>query len=54
MDQVRPQYPPPRRTDDRAPLDWPARSSSDPIRWRPRADPGQKQDTGDWNTAERD
>src|SRR4051794_27265288 len=23
------------------------RSSSDPIRWRPRADPGQKQDTGD-------
>src|SRR5205085_5225995 len=23
------------------------RSSSDPIRWRPGADPGQKQDTGD-------
>ena len=28
-------------------LDWPTCSSSDPIRWRPSADPGQKQDTGD-------
>jgi len=30
------------------------RSSSDPIRWRPRADPGQKQDTDDRITLERD
>ena len=41
-------------TDDRALLDWPACSSSDPIRWRPRADPGQKQDTGDRIKAQRD
>jgi transposase len=27
--------------------DWPACSSSDPIRWRPRADPGQKREAGD-------
>jgi hypothetical protein len=30
------------------------RSSSDPIRWRPRADPGQKRDTGDRIVLERD
>src|SRR5271169_5833190 len=47
MDQVRPHDTQRRRLDDRALLDWPTRSSSDPIRWRPRADPGQKQDTGD-------
>jgi len=35
-------------------LDWPTCSSSDPIRWRPRADPGQKRDTGDRITAQRD
>ena len=28
-------------------LDWPTGSSSDPIRWRPRADPRQKRDTVD-------
>ena len=28
-------------------LDWPTCSSSDPIRWRPGADPGQKKDPGD-------
>jgi transposase len=28
-------------------LDWSASSSSDPIRWRPRADPVQKHDPGD-------
>ena len=32
---------------DRASVRLAGRSSSDPIRWRPRADPGQKQDTGD-------
>jgi hypothetical protein len=35
-------------------LDWPTCSSSDPIRWRPSADPGQKQDTGDRIMAQRD
>ena len=30
--------------DDHAQLDWPASSSSNPIRWRPRADHGQKSD----------
>ena len=29
-------------------------SSSNPIRWRPRADPGQKQVPGDWDDAKRD
>jgi hypothetical protein len=30
-------------------LDWPASSTySNPIRWRPRADPGQKREFGDW------
>jgi len=29
------------------------RSSSDPIRWQPCADPGQKQDTGDRITLEK-
>src|SRR5262249_41193333 len=28
-------------------VDWPALSSSDPIRWRPRADPVQKHDPGE-------
>src|SRR5437588_9937840 len=28
-------------------VDWPALSSSDPIRWRPRADPEQKHDPGE-------
>ena len=40
--------------DDRAHIDWPTRSSSDPIRWRLRADPGQKQDTGNRIMAQRD
>jgi hypothetical protein len=48
MDQARPHVTQRRHThDDRALLDWPTCSSSDPIRWRPSADPGQKQDTGD-------
>jgi hypothetical protein len=29
-------------------------SSSDPIRWRPSADPGQKKDPGDGIKAQRD
>jgi hypothetical protein len=29
-------------------------SSSDPIRWRPSADPGQKKDPGDRIKAQRD
>src|ERR1700683_1000378 len=32
---------------DHVNVDWPALSSSDPIRWRPRADPVQKQDPGE-------
>ena len=35
-------------------LDWPTCSSSDPIRWRPGADPGQKKDPGDRIKAQRD
>ena len=35
-------------------LDWPTCSSSDPIRWRPSADPGQKRDPGDRIKAQRD
>ena len=31
-----------RGDNDHAQLDWPASSSSNPIRWRPRADHGQK------------
>ena len=33
------------RSCDHAHLDWSARSSSDPIRWRPRADPVQKRES---------
>jgi hypothetical protein len=35
-------------------LDWPTFSSSDPIRWRPSANPGQKRYTGDRIVARRD
>jgi hypothetical protein len=45
--QARPQEPKRRREDDRANADWPTCSSSETIRWRPCADPGQKRDTGD-------
>ena len=48
MDWVRPQVVP--WHHDHAYLDWPTHSSSDPIRWRPCADPGQKQELGDWMT----
>jgi transposase len=54
MDQARPHVTPRRRTDDRALLDWPTCSSSDPIRWRPSADPGQKRDPGGRIVAQRD
>ena len=53
MDRARPQQAKRRREDDRALLDWPTRSSSDTIRWRPSADPGQKRDTGDRISARR-
>jgi hypothetical protein len=48
MDQVRPHDPRRRRKDDRALLDWPTCSSSDPIRWRPGADQARhrRQDHG--------
>jgi len=51
MDQIRPHcYHRGADTDDRAQLDWSICSLSDPIRWRPGADPGQKQTpaTGLW------
>jgi len=47
MDQARPQQAKWRRKDDHALLDWPTCSSSDTIRWRPCADPGQKRELGD-------
>jgi hypothetical protein len=42
MDQVRPQVG--QWHCDHAYRDWPAYPHSDPIRWRPCADPGQKHD----------
>jgi hypothetical protein len=48
MDQVRPL--PTQWHWDHAPVDRPALSSSNPIRWRPRADPVQKQDPGERTT----
>jgi hypothetical protein len=53
MDQARPHSAKRRRKDDRALPDWPACSSTDTIRWRLRADPGQKRDTGDRTSAQR-
>jgi hypothetical protein len=47
LDQARPQQTKWRRKDDHALLDWPTCSSSDTIRWRPCADPGQKRELGD-------
>ena len=35
-------------------LDWPTCSSSNPIRWQPSADPGQKRDPGRQDQAQRD
>jgi hypothetical protein len=48
MDQVR--LLPTQWHCDHAPVDRPASSSSNPIRWRPRADPVQKQDPGERTT----
>src|SRR3984893_2378648 len=48
MDQVRPL--PTKWHCDHATVDRPASSSSNPIRWRPRADPVQKQDPGERTT----
>src|SRR5436305_12155241 len=48
MDQVRPL--PAKWLCEHAFVDWPASSSSNPIRRRPCADPVQKHDPGDWIT----
>src|SRR4051812_4565010 len=53
MDQVKPHRARRHRKNDRASQDWLTWSLSDPIRWRPCADPGQKRDTGDWIRAPR-
>jgi hypothetical protein len=54
MDQVRPQDGKRRFGIDRAPLDWPADPYQTPSGGGHGADPGQKQDTGDRITLERD
>jgi Transposase IS116/IS110/IS902 family len=47
MDQARPRKCQRRHQGNRALLDRPTSSSSNPTRWRPGADPGQKRDPGE-------